>query len=372
MHNAHYSNLGEDAYPDMPKLPAIKGNITHSVLKRVAREAKELLGTQMTWVPAVVEALKKMGGYSETIRKCAGQELDRVEQNPRGSIVVAYITKGIEESISQIRIDVQHSISRLPHSAYAPHNDAGVSGSRERRALGYGTFMEVDLLSKELGMRGFIDLLWRDQDRCQILDYKTGAPNSNHRDQLELYAVLWWHDVERNPSHSMATGLTLLYPNLREDLQPPSKKRLIEITECWRERKADAFQAVTESLPLALPSTEKCSTCPVRQLCDEYWLSVLNRSPACAQGETEFTDAEVLVKRRHGPTSWEIEIIRCPRSSIAGKVILRDNAEHSVFSCLFQPGRVLRLLGVRVGEPVEEGDIQVLYLSSFSEAFVIS
>ena len=43
-----------------------------------------------------------------------------------------------------------------------------------------------------LPVHGVIDLLRRDAAGTHVVDFKTGTPKPEHRDQFALYALLWW------------------------------------------------------------------------------------------------------------------------------------------------------------------------------------
>ena len=56
-----------------------------------------------------------------------------------------------------------------------------------------GNLSELTLKHPSLPVVGVLDLVQQgDNDNIAIVDFKTGKPKPEHKDQLETYAVQWW------------------------------------------------------------------------------------------------------------------------------------------------------------------------------------
>ena len=78
------------------------------------------------------------------------------------------------------------------------------SRPRERNPLPPGIYAEQWVQASSIGWGGYIDLLFLSNDRCEISDIKTGKAKESHADQVRLYALLWWLDIELNPDNRIA------------------------------------------------------------------------------------------------------------------------------------------------------------------------
>lgn len=149
--------------------------------------------------------------------------------------------------------------------------------STHTEAIGQGANAEV-ILEALLGSpsktswRGDADLIVvRDTD-VVIADYKTGAEDVSHRDQLELYALLFARDRTRNPSGLRAKELALLYWSGREERWPaPDDTALVSLEERWSAEVERVRRAFASGPPPAYVTEEGCARCDVRGSCDEYW-----------------------------------------------------------------------------------------------------
>ena len=95
---------------------------------------------------------------------------------------------------------------------------------------------EVELRVPSLGWFGVADYIDLSEDRCNIVDFKTGAPEEDHKSQLLIYAVLWARDREINANGHIADKLTLSYPSGKVDMAAPSEAELKELEEKIKKR----------------------------------------------------------------------------------------------------------------------------------------
>ena len=70
-----------------------------------------------------------------------------------------------------------------------------------------GTLSERELRHPSLPVVGILDLIRATDDGVLVVDFKTGAAKSEHQEQVELYALLWWRN-----SGEMPVRIAVQYP----------------------------------------------------------------------------------------------------------------------------------------------------------------
>src|SRR5262249_3995569 len=101
-----------------------------------------------------------------------------------------------------------------------------------------------------------------------LIDFKTGEPNDAHAEQIIFYALLWWLRFGEAPKR-----LQLFYPHngASKEIPVPTDAALETLAESYRQEVCDANAALRSRIVQARPAVTTCESCPVRQLCDEYW-----------------------------------------------------------------------------------------------------
>jgi hypothetical protein len=141
-----------------------------------------------------------------------------------------------------------------------------------------------------------------------LIDFKTGEPSDSHAEQLVFYATLWWLKYGVLPR-----SLELRYTGGVDpvDVPVPSDTNLNSFAEKLRIELSEASALLVAPVP-AKPSSTNCSRCPVRQLCDEYWVSpetVGLRSPrpsASPNAGPSFCDVRILEFPAHWPGTGHV------------------------------------------------------------------
>src|SRR5205823_2534020 len=110
-------------------------------------------------------------------------------------------------------------------------------------------------------------------DDCVLTDYKTGAPDEHHTDQLRLYALLWSRDEQVNPRRLRASSLVIAYTTHDELIDGPEQEELEALGNTLENRVSRAEGTLARRPPPAHPAPDMCRLCSVRQLCDDYWES---------------------------------------------------------------------------------------------------
>jgi hypothetical protein len=280
----------------------------------------------------------------------------------------------VEAHLPQIREQVQVTLSRL-HFGTSP-----ISNGRPERSETHSvrssrrSYYETELRAPGLGWVGVVDYIGLFGDLCEIIDFKTGDPDEEHRLQLLIYALLWARDQKINPDGRLANKLTISYRTGTVNVPAPSKTELLELERRIAARTQDARQAISKSPADAIPSIENCSYCDVRHLCGTYWdpetmqrLSKQNTSP------TAYTDLQAAIVRRQTEKCWKGVVLSSPTLPPDKPILLRtsvfDDAIDDALST--SPGAKIRVLGARLSSDPADNSPAVLTVSEKSEAFLL-
>ncbi len=251
-------------------------------------------------------------------------------------------------------------------------NARGHVASESRSQLLHGFYAEVELRASALGWRGFSDLLTLSSARCEIRDFKTGAPKQEHEFQVRTYALLWARDRDLNPNRRLADRLVLSYDEGDTDVPAPSEEEVRHLEEELQRRTNEMLSKLRADPPEARPSRQNCEYCPVRHLCEEYWHWHARQEPDSESLKTGFGDIQIELSARHGPRSWDGFVESGSNLKTGGKILLRTtNIQFEL-----QPGQRVRLLNVHISVPDEEPveEIQptiVATMGANSEAFLL-
>lgn len=365
-------------YPDMPSLPALVGDITHNALEKILAEVVRH-GCSSPASACAVEALKGLGGYTSVISEIADLRLQEFVDNPRARDRMARLKTAIRRRVPEMRHRVQAVLSRsalepvqgavgLP----APPNGVGgaaVGGGR-RTPLEPGSHPEVPLRAAAIRWVGRVDLLTVATNATTIVDYKTGAVDESHYEQLRIYALIWYRDTDLNPSGARASSLTIAYPTEDVGVEVPTEDQL-ELLERELQARSETVRVDLRARPPeARPSAALCPTCPVRQLCEEYWTflgggglsSTISGMPGPLWG-----DLEVQLEARNGPRSWWAVVTRGTELGASERIVLRTPTE----SPPFVSGKYARVVNGAIGRDEDSG-IPIVTITSNSELFLLT
>ena len=356
---ARYPDLWEGSgYPEVPNPAALFGDIVHDSLEVIVA-ALAANGCTSASGPEAIAVLKELGGYSEVVRAMLARRLARLEGNPRlDGGRRDRLQDQLEHRIPEAREEVQLYLNRV---TLTPREGAGSGsgGGSRRYRRGVGSHPEATLQADELRVWGRIDLLSVGATQVGITDYKTGAEDESHFDQLRFYAVLWDQDSLSNAARTPLGTLTASYPNRELTIAAPEPDELQALVAAIGSQVAAADVSVLAAEPAAQPG-EHCGFCAVRHLCSAYWLAV--PEPATLRGGTWF-DFEGIVRERNGIKSWWLSDL----SPQHLRLLLRTTSAQLTF----EPGQRLRLLGLRRDDD-PEADAVVAVLTPMSEVFVVS
>ena len=340
-------------YPSRPPVAALVGDIVHGVLELLVRRIRDA-GCSSLADPGVVGLLKELGGYTRLVEDGIEHRLGELADNPRMASRIDPLRTALRARAPDMRQRVQALVARTPLllTPTTDVDDAGPSSS-----LTPGAHPEVELRAPSLRLAGRVDLLVIDDQGCEITDYKTGAPDDHHADQVRLYSLIWSRDDEHNPHSLPVRRLTLSYPTHDVDVAPLDDRALDALAVATTAAIEAAESALQERPPPAVPRPEICGFCGVRQLCNDYWGSQTN-----LLGEAgDWFDFEGTVVDQNGSRSWLLATTAEP------VLLLRTPSESVPFSI----GDRLRLLVLRREED-EEVTLPVAVLTSASEVFPLT
>ena len=363
LRNASYSQFeNSKGYPPKPSIAGARGLIVHRVIEEVIRRAKSTPGDNFRSRATAV--LRDVGGLSKIVGSCIEEVLRRYAENPRAD----YLCKSVrltQEISSQVRVSVQQALQNLTDIQFPPSDPSSrpiSSPESVRHALFQGLHTEVSLHGPE-DWFGKADLLLFSSDGVCIEDFKSGKPKEDDVLQLLIYAWLWWRDSERNPKMTTARRLVLRYLSNHQEVPAPTKSELQEFERQLLVRTEAIQNLIRKGDPPANVSTENCSFCPVRQLCEPYWLAQERREGS------GYIDVEVLITKILSPRMWRIRFSDSEDEE--------ESADALVTGCMpkimVKEGAVARILGARIAEPLAEpsGPLTVLRIGQESEVHIV-
>lgn len=363
--NATYENLWTGAgYPPRLQLSAVSGSIVHLALELVTRG---LVRSECASVKdaAAVYVLKELGGYTHILNGCIEQVLERFSSNPRAMRTLESIRRSLIAQVPDMRSRVQMLLGRLEliGPTYVGRRRAPPT---EQSPLSLGAHPEVQLRNPELGWKGRADLVTIGNDRCEIVDVKTGAPSDSHGFQLWVYALLWNRDKVLNPTGRRADHLTLAYSTGNVAVKIPTETELDELAIELAARRQRANDAVATLPVRAQPSTENCRFCAVKHMCGVYWGEDCQRTQGHQlAAEDGFSDIEIIITARHGPLSWDAVVGVAAGIRSGCKAVLRSSGELNA-----RVGKRIRIVDAHLEILLEEGeDIVIITIGSLTEVY---
>ena len=365
LRRADYPRLWDrHGYPPRVHTGAVLGSVVHLALETIIRE---LIRARCPSVkdPTAVSVMRGLGGYTRVVDDCIETVISRLRVNPRAQRRLESLTRFLRGRIPHLRTQVQLMLSRTRLRKGGSRRYARSSAYGAPSAT--GTYSELDVSAQKIGWKGKLDLVAISPEACEITDFKTGGPSEVHRFQIEVYALLWALDQERNPRGRPADRLILAYDNGEVEVPVPSSERRKELEQELLERGAAARASVSQSPPEAKPEAAHCQSCQVRHLCDEYWVSQVVRMKRHDETRnTRFGDCEVTITARHGPSSWDARIER-PKAQGGLQAVVRTASQG------VEVGQRLRLLdGAMLVDEEDRRQPWVITLGTTSEVFAVS
>lgn len=362
---ADYPDLWDKhGYPHLPNSAAIKGDVVHGSLEIIVK-ALSKAGCLSTRAADAVAVLRELGGYTAVAHGVLDQQLALLDGNPRISEERREQVKArLGDWVPQARQQIQTYLNRMelrPRLGGGAAGGSGSSGPSDKRCPAReGDHPERELVAEDLRLKGRVDLLSVDGDGAAITDFKTGAEDPAHIEQLRLYALLWSGDREVNPDDLAVTALVAAYPTRDVEVVVPSATELTALRDDVAAKIDRADAAVLEQPPLAVIG-EHCAMCNVRGLCDVFWRSGAPNTADVADGA--WFDLQGTVVRQHGVKSWVL------RETGSGREILVRTPNPSF---ALPTDQDVRILGAKRTIDPDEEDALIASVTSVSEVLQVT
>lgn len=366
---AHYPELWSGrGYPPRVQLNALSGTVAHLALEMVTR-ALVRAGCQSLQDPTALRVMKDLGGYTKVVNDCIDRAVALLASSPRGHHALEHATRLLRAQVPELRTRAQTMLCRLRLSPFQVRH-TGVAAAKTRGPLTVGAFPELTLRAKHIRWKGKADLLILSERACEIIDFKTGAPDERHEFQIRVYALLWNRDAELNPAGRSTDRLVLAYRHGEVEVAPPSSSDLDDLEDQLSARTSAALTALAQDPPEAKPHPQLCLYCDVRHMCTAYWSSETQHLMRTALRDHHVADATLAITGIHGPSSWDGVVVISAVAQPGQRVLLRADRR----SLSLVPRQIVRVLSAHVTAPVEEDDsesVLIFTLNAASEVFLV-
>lgn len=346
-------------------LGSIRGNVAHKALQKLLNlyvryggPPPDTYEIMEFWEDRLGEA-----GLAGLVQATVAAELVVARTNPRNRLLLPHFERQVPRLVDEVVRFVHEripAILRVAHAggAHRAHTTGAADGAKGRHALGSGSHAEVRveaLLADEVGevrWKGQIDVVCIEPGGVTLVDYKTGVAETEHREQLEIYALLFARDPVVNPSAHRATRLLLAYRSgVTENWEAPGDMALRDIERALLRRSRALVPPLVADPPAATPSSATCTPCGHRGHCDAYWAQKI-RVSAPSEGVPsggDLVDIEIAVSMR-SPNGDRLEGTTTPRPGVAGtavRLLVHEGQRVTVRQIDIARDPRVRLLGVR-------------------------
>ncbi len=243
----------------------IRGNLVHSSFKELLKEHDR--GELMTGYAANGKETPQA-----TLRRHFEQALER------STIDLALINTSTEEmrtesiphleSLASWFQNQSATLWDMPASATSEGNQDDLAEEHSSKNM---VRAETFLLAPEIGLRGRLDILWRQTGRQRLLELKTGKatgelPQSSHRWQVQGYHALL--TVRRDPHMKKALAL-LLYSGTPGEAQTCDIRFTVTQMQRVIEKRNILVLSHTTGIPPAPPGASRCTKCFMLAQCEQ-------------------------------------------------------------------------------------------------------
>lgn len=268
---------GLDRYPSRPNPAAVEGRIIHSLLEKLFR-ALACYGMPLIGSETFQKCISEIDINLAISRSIRDYE-ERIALNPRGhgfqlrSSIQQLRNKVVQifrDQYDKIRKNTPPSIIRSSYNTLKKQSCNDVTGNDFAVILNKNKILtELTLEHMELPFSGIIDFIWLDDEGMKISDFKSGAYKHDHKDQVLMYALLLKSNLQCLPKEAF-----IVYPDRSERVE--IDENIVENVFFDLKNKIITAKRELKSVPAKTSLNENCQYCPVRQLCDQYWVSLSN------------------------------------------------------------------------------------------------
>lgn len=253
---------------------AIRGNLVHSSFKELLKEYDR--GELMTGYAANGEETPLATLHRHFEQALQRSSIDLALINTSTEAIRAEVAPHLESLASWFQKQRTTLWDMPATAAFEDGQSDAVGEYKSENSVRAETF----LLAPEIGLRGRLDLLWRQTSRQRLLELKTGGatgelPKSSHKWQVQGYHALL--AVRRDPKLKKALAI-LLYSGTPGEAQDfgirATENQLQRVIE---KRNILVLSHVT-GIPPAPPGPSRCTKCAMLTQCEQV-SALLNWQP---------------------------------------------------------------------------------------------
>jgi hypothetical protein len=269
-------------YPTRAHPAAIEGTIVHEALDRLTRACGRL-GNPALGSPGFAIALQESRFYDFFAEAIADWQT-RLNAHPRPGPV--FRLRSNPQELANVAVRLFRQQYKATNDAVATVYDHPSAASSNLLSLlqSKGALSEIRLRHPTLAFQGVLDRVQGVADGIEIIDFKTGTPGEAHRQQLLLYALLWWRCSGQTPARITAQylqgGQTWII----------DEATLVE-TENALHTRITSSTATLSQTPAPCRPGPHCNQCPVRAHCDEGWLNISSK-----KSSSRTDDVQVVIE----------------------------------------------------------------------------
>jgi CRISPR/Cas system-associated exonuclease Cas4 (RecB family) len=270
LEHAQYAAI-EGSYPLPNSSAAIRGTVVHRTLEEFARQLHDA-GLPAPGTEAFI-AVRRSFEVRKFVRQFRDEELNN--QSARGRHLGPSDVP-TEDCIDAFRLLVSRAYARddVSTTTEPPHRETSLQVTREPAEkpslpVSGDVVPEVELQLEEPPLTVKIDLVKYGDEGDTLIDFKSGSPKDRHRFQSDMYAAVWVTVTGRNVSRRQI----LYWDESVVDLEGMDRATASETLQAIRKRIDDCVRDLHSAPPPARPQVDNCRHCPVRHLCEVYWMA---------------------------------------------------------------------------------------------------
>lgn len=359
--NSEYPEIwSKKGYPRKVNEFTIMGSAVHQSLEIIIDKMKEEsidFGSKN-----YIRLIKELGGLRNILKGEIEQLLDQSQysENPRYLRVRKNLSLKIKKNLLETYFRQLRTLLAKLNLPVKSETNKQISKKSSRELPSVMTERYVQ--SEAMKWKGIIDLVINDGNGVKLIDFKTGKEKDSHKDQLELYQVIWMDDDHVN--ELPVKELSIKYPKVEKCYEPLEiseaeslKAKYKDITEELKENNLSEFSAS--------PSEENCKYCDVKQICNEFWETMQPSE------DKDFGDSEIEIQANGDQEDVSARIIHSNVAETDSIVNISFQDVGDNYREFFTPEKRLRVLnGHHYNE--EEVGKDFIHIQQRTEVFIIN
>src|SRR6266566_8511696 len=259
---------------------AIRGNLVHSSFKELLKEYDR--GASMAGYAANGEETPLATLHRHFEQALERSSIDLALINTSAEAIRAEVTPHLESLATWFQKQ-RTTLWDMPAVTTSQDTRAGAT---EEHASENSVRAETFLLAPEIGLRGRLDLLWRQTGRQRLLELKTGGatgelPRSSHKWQVQGYHALL--TVRQDPKLKKPLAI-LLYSGTPGEAQDFGIRATTNQLQRVIEKRNILVLSHVTGIPPAPPGPSRCTKCAMLTQC-ELVSSLLDWQPPEPEGD---------------------------------------------------------------------------------------